>query len=589
VINWKFIKSILMCLGSLKYLKHSLQVILLLVCPVALYSQYEVSLFDISKDSICIDDSLRIEETIEANSYYWNFCSGNLAYTPEGLNFSNSGTLNGPAFIDFAEDNGNYYAFVSNHNGTLTRNSYGSSFLSTPTSENLGGFSNAIPDHAQGLQVVRDGSNWYVFLVGGQRENSRLVKLDFGTSLSNTPNVQYWDTIGGIDYPIDLYMTRLSGFWIGYTVNKNTNSLTRFEFSNGINSKPDAVNLGNPGNFNGPCGIFPIKHFGNWYMFVTNYDGHDITRLDFGSSLTSTPTATSIGNSNYLQYPFDLTIIRDCERIYGFVLNRYNDIVRLEFNEGYENEPTFTSLGDLGYLYNPQGISDVFRVGDTLYTFVANMDNSTLSRLYFPGCSNASPSSSTQRYPPAISYNEPGVYNVNLVINEGQADQKNYCRDIVVLESPEFTLGNDTIISSGETIILSPDTTFAAYSWSNGGSAQTMEAYEPGTYFLTVTNEYGCKYTDEIELFVDIGIPNFFTPNGDGFNDTWNIPFLFSEPETDIFIYDRFGNMVVRYKAGDDNWDGTVSGRKLPESTYWYIIKIPGQKNPYKGSVTIKR
>ncbi len=554
------------------------------------HCQSTVSLFDISSDSICIDDSLIIEEVVEADSYYWNFCSGNLSYTPEGENFDNSGTLNGPAFTDFNDENGNHFAFISNHDGTLTRNSYGSSYFSVPISENLGSFGGAIPEHAQGLQVVNDASSWYVFIVGGQRETSRLVRLDFGTSLSNTPTAHYWDTLGNIDYPIDLFMIRpSSGNYIGYTVSKNNNTLTRFEFKNGLSNKPVATNLGNIGNFNGPCGIFPVKNYGNWYVFVTNYDGNDITRLDFGNSLISMPTATNIGNSSYLHYPFDLTIIRDCERIYGFVLNRFNDIVRLDFTNGYESEPEFTSLGNMGYLYNPQGISDVFRVGDTLCTFVANMDNSTITRLYFPGCTNASPSSSTERYPPAIKYNAPGIYNINLVINEGQPDEEYYCRDIVVLDSPQFTLGNDTIIPAGEKVELSPDTSFTAYSWSTGCSDETIEVGEPGTYFLTVTNEYGCRNTDDIEVFIDVGIPNFFTPNGDGINDTWYIPFLYSEPETKIFIYDRFGNSVIQYKAGDEEWDGTVNGRKMPEGTYWYIIKIPGQNKPFKGPVTIKR
>jgi gliding motility-associated-like protein len=561
--------------------------IVLLCYQSNIYGQ-SVSLFDISSDSICIDDSLIIEEAVEADSYYWNFCSGNLAYNPEGENFDNSGTLNGPAFIDFEEDNNNYFAFISNHDGTLTRNSYGSNRLSEPTSENLGNFGGAIPNHAQGLQVVNDASSWYVFIVGGQREKSRLVRLDFGTSLSNTPTAHYWDTLGNIDYPIDLYITR-AGSYIGYTVSKNNNTLTRFEFKNGLNNKPVATNLGNVGNFNGPCGIFPVKNYGNWYMFVTNYDGNEITRLDFGNSLTSIPTATNIGNSSYLHYPFDLTLIQDCERIYGFVLNRFNDIVRLDFTNGYESEPEFTSLGDLGYLYNPQGISDVFRIGDTLYTFVANMDNSTITRLYFPGCANASPSSSTERYPPGIKYNAPGIYNINLVINEGQTDEEHFCRDIIVLGSPKFTLGNDTIIPAGETVELSPDTSFTAYSWSTGSFDKTIEVGEPGTYFLTAINEYGCRNTDDIEVFIDVGIPNFFTPNGDGFNDTWYIPFLFSEPETEIFIYDRFGNSVIQYKAGDNEWDGTVDGRKMPEGTYWYVIKIPGQNKPFKGPVTIKR
>ncbi|MBN1597425.1 MAG: T9SS type B sorting domain-containing protein [Bacteroidales bacterium] len=543
-------------------------------------------------DTVCIDDSLIIvNQSREAASYYWNFCSGNLAYIPEGENLSNSGTLNGPAFIDFAEDNEVYYAFITNHNdGTVTRNTYGADFLSEPTSVNMGNLGGALPRHLQGIQVVHDNSEWYVFVIGGQREESRLVRLDFGNSLANnSPAVNNLGNIGALDYPVDLYLESVDGTWIGFTVNKNTNTTTRFVFTGGLDSPPIGENLGNPASLNSPCGILPIYENGNWYMFISNYDGHEISRLEFGSSLLSTPSGSTIGGSAVLHYPFDLTILRDCERTYGFVLNRFNDIVRMEFYNGLNSDPEFTSLGEIGSLYNPQGISDVFRVGDTLFTFVANIDNSTLTRMYFPGCTNANPASSTERNPPPVFYDEPGTYNVNLVIDEGLPQQENYCLNVVVLDSPEFSLGNDTIIPAGTSIELSPDSVYSAYDWSTGSAEQTITVSNSGIYSLTITNHLGCKADDEIEVILDIGIPNFFTPNGDGYNDTWLIPFLLNEPDAEIFVFDRFGNTVASYKAEDGEWDGTSSGRSLPEGTYWYLISVPEIKKPYKGQVTIKR
>ncbi len=548
--------------------------------------------FFTAQDTICIDDSVSIfNRSREAATYYWNFCSGNLAYEPEGTNLSNSGTIQNPSFIDFANDDDLYYAFITNHNtGTLTRNFYGTDFLSDPVSEMLGNFGGIIPPHTQGIQIVEESGNWYVFIVGGQRDESRIVRLDFGASLSNNnPGTNNLGNIGELDYPVDLYITKADSIWVGFTVNKNTNSITRFDFSGGIDAIPNGTNLGNPADLNSPCGILPIQENGEWYIFVSNYDGHNISRLDFGTSLSSVPSGTSIGNNNILDYPFDLTIIRDCERTYGFVLNRFNDIVRLEFNNGLDQEPVFTSLGNVGYLFNPQGISDVFRVGDTLYSFVANIDNSTITRLFFPGCTNANPASSTEKTPPYIKYNEPGTYNINLVIDEGLPEQENYCMNVVVLDSPEYSLGNDTIIPAGTTIELSPDTVYSSYKWSTGSNEQSIEVNQAGTYMLEITNEFGCKATDDITVILDIGIPNFFTPNGDGYNDTWSIPFLFNEPETEIWVYDRFGNTLVNYRAKDGEWDGTSNNRQLPTGTYWYVILLPNSKKPYKGQVTIKR
>jgi gliding motility-associated-like protein len=571
-------------------ISNKLKLLILLLCfAINAFSQADFAI----PDTICIDDSVVIENlSREAQFYYWNFCSGNLIYDPGGENFSNPGTLDGPAFIDFANDNNNYYAFITNHtDGTLTRNSYGSNFLNTPVSVNMGNFGGAIPLHAQGLQVLQENGNWYVFIVGGQREDSRLIRLNFGTSLSNdSPTVSnLGNSSGYLDYPEDLYITSENGVWTGFTVNYNLNTLVRFDFGNSLANSPTVVNLGNIGNFNQPCGILPIKEDGNWYIFVSNYGGNEITRLDFGGSLTNSPSATSIGDNSVLYYPFDLTIIRDCENTYGFVLNRFNDIVRMVFNNGINNPPDYTSLGETGNLFNPQGISDVFRVGDTLYAFVCNIDNSSITRLYFPGCDNATPPSSIDRNPPPIRYNASGIYNINLVIDEGLPEQESFCRNIVVLDSADLDLGNDTVIAAGTTIELSPDSTYSAYQWSTGSTDRTIDINLAGVYTLIATNRYGCKSTDNIEVIVDIGIPNFFTPNGDGYNDTWDIPFLAIEPETLVSIFDRFGNLLAKYKPAEGNWDGKSNGREMPTGTYWYIIDVPGLDKPFKGSVTIKR
>lgn len=557
----------------------------------ACYDTFSQAGFSIP-DTICIDDSVIIENNSpEAQSYYWNFCSGNLIYDPEGVNIPNPGTLNGPAFIDFANDNNNLFAFITNHtNGTLVRNSFGSNFLNTPVSENLGNFGGALPLHSQGIQVLKDNGNWYVFVVGGQREDSRLVRFEFGADLSNNSPVV--TNLGNpndfLDYPEDLYIINENGNWFGFTVNYNLNTMVRFDFGNSLSNSPSFINLGNIGNFNSPCGILPIRQDGSWHIFVSNFEGHNLSRLDFGSSLTSNPAATIIADAA-LYYPFDLTIIRDCENTYGFVLNRFNDIVRMVFNEGIANTPAFEPLGQIGSLYNPQGISDVFRVGDTLYTFVCNIDNSSITRLFFPGCNNASPPSSTERNPPPVFYDTPGIYNINLVIDEGLPTQENFCRNIVVLDSADMSLGNDTVIAAGTTIVLQPDSSFSSYQWSTGSTEASIQVNQAGTYLLLVTNRFGCKATDEIEVIIDIGIPNFFTPNGDGYNDTWEIPFLLTEPEAVVSVFDRFGNLLVKYKPVEHSWDGKSNGREMPMGTYWYIIDVPGVSKPYKGSVTIKR
>jgi gliding motility-associated-like protein len=566
-----------------------LLLLLLSIIPGIVTSQVSF----IVEDSICINDTVIITNTSrEASTYYWNFCSGNLLYDPGGINFPDPATLNGPAFIDFAEDASGYYAFITNHSdGTITRYFYGHNLLNDPVAVNLGNFGGIIPEHVQGIQIVQDGGQWYAFIVGGQREESRLVRLDFGNSLSNTPTPVDLGNPGSMDYPVDLYIFQENGNWYAYTVNYNSNTLTLIYFDQGLTGIPvTTVTYGtNPQIFDHPTGFSPILINGNWYMFVSNYGSHEITALDFGNSLLNIPSERNIGSTDYLYYPFDVTILRDCERIFGFVLNRLGDIVRMDFNNGVDSLPDFTSLGEVGNLYNPQGISDVFRVGDTLYAFVANIDNNSITRLYFPGCDNASISSSTDREPPPITYNSPGNYNISLVINEGLPDQENYCQNITVLESPEVDLGNDTVINPGSTITIDAGGNYPSYEWSTGETTSEIQVDRGGIYTVIVTNEYGCTAEDEIEIFFEVDIPNFFTPNGDGYNDTWDIPFLWFTPDAMIQVFDRFGNLVISYRAGEGEWNGTSNGEPVKDDTYWYVITIDSKTKPLKGSVTIIR
>ncbi len=542
------------------------------------------------KDTACMDETVSITNLSgDAGSYYWNFCSGNLYYPPEGNTLPGQGTISEPAFIDFAEDNGEYYAFITNLNdGTITRNYYGSDILSTPLSENLGDFGGIIPQYVQGVQVVNDDGHWYVFLVGGQRSDSKLVRLDFGNSLSNNPVATDMGNFN-LDYPVDLYILQEGDNWYGFTVNYNTNRITRFDFGSDLsNLVPVTRTFSDLMGLNGPTGLFPIQEDGIWYLFISNNRSHEIIRMELGASLTGYPTPTNIGDPGVLAFPFDLTILRDCEGLFGFVLNRFNDIVRMEFNQGIDQPPEFISLGDQGILFNPHGISDVFRVGDTLYTFVVNIDNATITRLFFPGCDNASIASSTDRDPPEISYNAPGNYNIQLVLDEGTPQQENFCQNIVILESPEVDLGNDTLLPPGQTLILDAGE-HTAWQWSNGETSRTIEIQSPGTYTVMVTNEYGCTATDEIIVSMEVGIPNFFTPNNDGVNDTWEIPFLANSPEARIHIYDRFGNLMTTYRYGEGGWDGTRNGQPVKADTYWYVIKMSKDAKPLKGSITLKK
>ncbi|MGI8636707.1 MAG: gliding motility-associated C-terminal domain-containing protein [Segetibacter sp.] len=113
------------------------------------------------------------------------------------------------------------------------------------------------------------------------------------------------------------------------------------------------------------------------------------------------------------------------------------------------------------------------------------------------------------------------------------------------------------------------------------------------TYTLHVTSSHGCgTATDDVlvKVFDKIVVPNAFSPNGDGINDTWNIELLELFKDADIDVFNRYGQVVFHSRGYGTQWNGTRNGNPLPVGTYYYIINLKINKDPvFKGSVTILR
>ena len=90
--------------------------------------------------------------------------------------------------------------------------------------------------------------------------------------------------------------------------------------------------------------------------------------------------------------------------------------------------------------------------------------------------------------------------------------------------------------------------------------------------------------------FVDVVIPNFFTPNGDGQYDTWAPLNLASYPNAETVIYDRYGRKIATLNNKEE-WDGTYGGEALPTGDYWFILRLnePDDNRTFKGHFTLYR
>ncbi len=180
---------------------------------------------------------------------------------------------------------------------------------------------------------------------------------------------------------------------------------------------------------------------------------------------------------------------------------------------------------------------------------------------------------------PVHLYSFAGMYNVSLyVVTKGG------CSDSLVksitLESPpvvSFIFSGDTIFPEGDSLTVRVQGSFDSVYWSTGARTQSITVYNAGYYWVQVyrgacsvirgfnveTREYG----DEPE------VASLITPNGDGFNDLWEILNLAKVGPCEASVYNKRGERVFSSSDYRNDWNGTYKGGPLSNDTYYYSVR----------------
>ncbi len=128
----------------------------------------------------------------------------------------------------------------------------------------------------------------------------------------------------------------------------------------------------------------------------------------------------------------------------------------------------------------------------------------------------------------------------------------------------------------------------------DGAEATTDGTFDnvlPGTHIVTISDGENC-WTEDVNVTI-IDYPHFFTPNGDGVNDTWAIIGQEGIPISQIYIFDRFGKLLKQLDPDSEGWDGMYNGTQMPASDYWFkIMYIEGDdstQKEFKAHFSLKR
>lgn len=167
----------------------------------------------------------------------------------------------------------------------------------------------------------------------------------------------------------------------------------------------------------------------------------------------------------------------------------------------------------------------------------------------------------------------------------------------IVDAGPNYTITvlTSTIIGgsptgpAGSTFTWIPSSTLDNPTSSNPVASNSVNT----TYTVIVTDANGCVASDtmHVHIFPEIVIPNGFSPNADGKNDTWVIDNIIQFPDCEVEVYNRWGEQLFYSKGYGVPWDGRFKGKDLPVGTYYYIINLNHKNFPkaYTGPLTIFR
>jgi gliding motility-associated-like protein len=170
---------------------------------------------------------------------------------------------------------------------------------------------------------------------------------------------------------------------------------------------------------------------------------------------------------------------------------------------------------------------------------------------------------------------------------------------------PDVDAGPDQEIVVGQTVEIggSPTTSWggSTFEWTPSISLNDSTLANPlaspdvtTTYQVMVTNIIGCTNSDTVMVTVadKFLVYSGFTPNGDGDNDVWNLPFVSEYPSAVVRVYNRWGELIFESENGYPNpWDGKHEGADVPVGTYYYVIELNDGAfpEPISGPITIMR
>ncbi|OUR92249.1 hypothetical protein A9Q87_07145 [Flavobacteriales bacterium 34_180_T64] len=177
-----------------------------------------------------------------------------------------------------------------------------------------------------------------------------------------------------------------------------------------------------------------------------------------------------------------------------------------------------------------------------------------------------------------IMVNEPGTYSIRVTNTDGCFKD----RTITVIPSNIATITDINVVDASQnnsiTVLVSGEGEYVYALDDINGPYQVSNVFEnivPGLYTVFVKDiKNDCGIADTIVSV--IGFPKYFTPNNDNIHDYWQVYGISTQFQSHslIYIFDRYGKLIIELDPLSKGWDGTLNGYPLPSTDYWFYVTL---------------
>jgi len=200
------------------------------------------------------------------------------------------------------------------------------------------------------------------------------------------------------------------------------------------------------------------------------------------------------------------------------------------------------------------------------------------------GISNVTYLWSTGETTESIIVTASGVYSVTV----SNALNCSSLKTITVIQKTAPIIEDILVSGTTATIILTNTGDFEySIDGINFQNSPIFTVVEGGLYTAYAREKNQCG--SDNQTFIVLTIPSFFSPNNDGYNDFWLIKGMTFYSKAKVNIFDRYGKLLKQLNQQNNSWDGTLEGKKLPASDYWFVLTVPEINREIKGHFSMIR